>query len=1271
MRKRLSLLYALIVLAIGAHAYSFESGGIYYNITSSTNMTVEVTYGKNYGAYVDNIYTIPNQVTYNAKTYYVTAIGSHAFTSCTALGTVDLSQAKHLSSIGEYAFSGCNGMSRITIPEHVTTIGNYAFSGCMTLSILEIEDSKNTLSLGYGSSKGSNYGLFADCNLYTFYWGRPLSYNTSYGKSPIANQSHVKNITIGPNVTTLSAYMFYGNEVLNTIELPSTVISLGSHAFDGFRGLTSFTIPEQITAISDYAFANCPGLTSFSIPSQVKSIGNYAFSGCPGLTSFTIPGTVTNVGNRAFEKCKNITSLKFEPGTEVLALGFTNYYDSGSANTNNKGLFIDCPLEIVELNRKLSYKAGSDYGYSPFANISTLKRFTIGEQLTSVYNYIFYGDKYLSEVNLAETITAIGNYSFADCVSLTSLQIPATVTSIGDYAFRGCTGFTKFLWGTGVETVGAYAFSGCTSLTTLNIPGHVKSIGNRAFQNCKNITTMKFEPGTEVLALGFTNYYDSGSANSNNRGLFIDCPLESVELNRNLSYKAGPDYGYSPFANIKTLTTVTTEASRLGNYLFYGDNQLSSVSMTDGVTAIGNYTFSGCSAIAHLSLSNNLETIGDYAFNGCSLLTGLIFHPALKNIGNYAFRGCTAFNNMTFEEGEETLTLGKGASEGEKFPLFKDCPLTSVFIGRNLIYDYRPLAYHPTLKEVRIGNPVTRIGDNYLFIGDTKLETVVFNRNCQLQSLGKYTFAQCTKLESIELPETVTTFDEGAFQGCTALTDCTLPTSLTTISDYAMQDCPGITTLNLPEGLKSIGAYAFSGCTGVTSLNVPAATTRIGNYAFSGCTGITELTFEDDAETLALGFGASKGKAYGLFNDCPLETLYVGRTLSYTGNSANGYSPFYGLMTLTEATIGTQVKSLDYCILYGTGITELYIPSSVRTLQSSFVNNCPNLKRVIILGATPPTIDNKNTLLYNSAEGSKFYVFFPDKYKAATTWKNYADRIDPICTFTDDFVYTGRSHTLDYETDFPIVLSNLETETDAGSYIKHVEVGYRTNGYMMEDVFNYDYIIKAANVDVTVENVERLYGDKNPEFDITLTGMVDGEDASVLESDVVATTKATVTSGVGTYDITLSGAKGKNYTFTYHTGTLTVQKAPLIISTDDVTIAKGEKIPAFSIHYDGFRNNETEKVLTRKPTATTTATSASPAGTYPITISGAEAKNYEPQYEEGVLTISDEFDGIVDAQTSPSDNQQSIYSPSGVKLSKIRNGLNIIGGKKVFVKKKR
>ena len=167
MRKRLSLLYALIVLAIGAHAYSFESGGIYYNITSSTNMTVEVTYGKNYGAYVDNIYTIPNQVTYNAKTYYVTAIGSHAFTSCTALGTVDLSQAKHLSSIGEYAFSGCNGMSRITIPEHVTTIGNYAFSGCMTLSILEIEDSKNTLSLGYGSSKGSNYGLFADCNLYT------------------------------------------------------------------------------------------------------------------------------------------------------------------------------------------------------------------------------------------------------------------------------------------------------------------------------------------------------------------------------------------------------------------------------------------------------------------------------------------------------------------------------------------------------------------------------------------------------------------------------------------------------------------------------------------------------------------------------------------------------------------------------------------------------------------------------------------------------------------------------------------------------------------------------------------------------------------------------------------------------------------------------------------------------------------------------------------------------------------------------------------------
>nr|MCR4614360.1 leucine-rich repeat domain-containing protein [Bacteroidaceae bacterium] len=351
MKKKFFCLFCSLICMIQAFAYNFDEGGIYYNITSSTNMTVEVTYGKNYGDYKDVSVIIPDKVTHNGKTYYVTRIGNNAFSGCTSIATVTFND--YITSVGSSAFSGCNSLNRITIPEQVTSIGNYAFSGCVLLRTVIIEDSKNTLSLGYGTMNGSKHGLFEDANLEKFYWGRPLSYSTDYGLSPLANQSTLADITIGPNVTTLSPYMFYGNAALNTFELPSTVTKLGSHAFDGFVGMTSFTIPEQITFISDYAFAGCKGLQSFTIPNQITTIGNYAFryctglttfswgksiesvgqgafSGCSGLTSLTIPGYINSIGNFAFNGCSNLKTLKFEPGTEKLSLGIIGYYNDCS-----------------------------------------------------------------------------------------------------------------------------------------------------------------------------------------------------------------------------------------------------------------------------------------------------------------------------------------------------------------------------------------------------------------------------------------------------------------------------------------------------------------------------------------------------------------------------------------------------------------------------------------------------------------------------------------------------------------------------------------------------------------------------------------------------------------------------------------------------------------------------------------------------------------------------------------------------------------------------
>ena len=113
---------AVLLCSFTASAHDFEVGGIYYNITSSTDLTVAVTYrGSSYNSYYDEYegaVTIPSTVTYNSKTYSVTSIGERAFYNCSKLASITLPEG--VTSIGIYAFRDCTRLTAITIPSSVT-----------------------------------------------------------------------------------------------------------------------------------------------------------------------------------------------------------------------------------------------------------------------------------------------------------------------------------------------------------------------------------------------------------------------------------------------------------------------------------------------------------------------------------------------------------------------------------------------------------------------------------------------------------------------------------------------------------------------------------------------------------------------------------------------------------------------------------------------------------------------------------------------------------------------------------------------------------------------------------------------------------------------------------------------------------------------------------------------------------------------------------------------------------------------------------------------
>ena len=161
-----------------------------------------------------------------------------------------------------------------------------------------------------------------------------------------------------------------------------------------------------------------------------------------------------------------------------------------------------------------------------------------------------------------------------------------------------------------------------------------------------------------------------------------------------------------------------------------------------------------------------------------------------------------------------------------------------------------------------------------------------------------------------------------------------------------------------------------------------------------------------------------------------------------------------------------------------------------------------------------------------------------------------------------------------------------------------------------------------------VANNSKVYGDANPEFNITYSGFRDGDSEVGFSVPASISTIVDNSSKVGKYDIVASGAVSDKYEISYIPGTLTITKAPLSISAGNYTKKQGDAMPGFKASYTGFKNGENESVLTKQPVFSCEANEASAPAVYAVTISGAEAENYDISYEQGRLTVV-EADAVV------------------------------------------
>lgn len=309
-----------------------------------------------------------------------------------------------------------------------------------------------------------------------------------------------------------------------------------------------------------------------------------------------------------------------------------------------------------------------------------------------------------------------------------------------------------------------------------------------------------------------------------------------------------------------------------------------------------------------------------------------------------------------------------------------------------------------TLLSAEIGDCVTTI-DSRIFKGYTGLTSCTIGTG--VTEIGYSAFSGCTNLRNINIPgNTASNVDSGyignsAFTYCTSLESAIIGYGFATIGQYAFNICSGMTTCVIGSG--SIGDFAFSGCTSLTSCTIGSGVTSIGASSFRGCNSLLSINVPGNVTTIgedafyslpnlssATIYATSIGNS--AFERCSgLTSCTIG-----SGVTSIGQYSFRWCHSLLNINISDSVTSIGHYAFYGcNGMTACTIGSGITSIGQEAFYGCTSLTSISCLSLNPPSI-GANTFYYSN----DCPIYVPceniDRYKSATNWHYYAERIQPL-----------------------------------------------------------------------------------------------------------------------------------------------------------------------------------------------------------------------------------------------------------------------------------
>lgn len=1128
---------------------------------------------------------------------------------------------------------------------------------------------------------------------------------TSIPDDAFAGCVSLTSVSLPEKLATIGSRAFAGCRSLKTLRLPDTVAEIGDSAFAGCKVLTSIDVGVA-TRIEPNTFEGCAAMTAFTVPATVTAIGDKAFAGCTKLKTFDIETTdpqAVTFGESLFEGVDlSAATLNVPAGTRQFYADhpqwslFGNFYEVRQMPDDEYvGLATDRVFYIYNVGAQAYLTKGEAWGTQAVVGTEPIRFELRHDDDMPEGQYYLYSedtgsDKHILFRTMSDDKVGTGvKCCFVD--GYLSKNAYWTVEEVEDKTYRlapvqGSTGYVKERY-LGIQPTHKTNALPATVKTTMGAYFDIPYADHETFCQWRFVD-VDATYGAYNAAMELQDLLQAAKTkrvNAEREQAVLD-NLESTKeqlitaqrtLRKKLSLIHFDDEVFKEVAIANFDVNGDGElsyqeaamADNLGENFLSGSNveDLTTLQYFTGLTAIYGNSFKGCSKLRAITLPTSITTLYYHVFDGCSELTELSLPANLSYIGSNSFQGCTALKTMRVAVADPAkITLGDGVFNGVDLSavtlyvpkgskelyaaadVWKDFG-TILEMRAATLPDFAPIDTEETylIYNLAAGGFI-RNGEAYgtQAVVGTSGFSYQLRRTNSMPANTYYLYGVSISSSNKVLFRTDT--DSKVGSGVKA---CFVDGTVSAKAYWTFAPVEGrenVFTLQVPKGAAG---YVEGQYLGVYSRHATNAVDE-GDPTYGLYWDIVDgdPTYNADACHWAL-IRISDIEAMNAKLEAAGELLVLLRRAEAKQLDTTAEKAVYDDLEATKEQIDAAVAALRQRLGYIAFADERVKQLCVNRydLDEDDELTADELAAATSLGQT----FRQNSNIKTFDELSYFTGLTAINSEAFRSCSNLtAVTIPAGVTSIGANAFTSCSKLRFVRIMNPsasVGAAEAGLVETANIFVEPTALpAYETD----EAWANYTVSAYTGTPVVTARPTARAYGRTNSTLDFAVLG-------APTEGEPVLTCNADQKSPVGTYPIHVArGTVAEDVEL--RDGVLTVTPAPLTIKARSYSRNIGEENPTFELDYTGFRNRENaETALSQQPVVSCEATAASPAGEYEITVSGAEAANYEISYVAGVLTVIDP-DGVLAPEALAKNPVTAIFAPDGKQRTALLPGLNIV-----------